>query len=334
MSGASSSAGAWYTRLEPVAPVLPTVRRPDDLRLGECSIFWDGVGAPVLHPNQPVLLGFPQDEGVRRNGGRVGAAAAPVEIRRRLYAMTPSDGSGDVDGGAFGLLDLGDVRVTSDLENSQAAIGEVVAAVLAAGAIPIVLGGGHETALGHYLGYANIHRPVAVVNLDAHLDVRPRLDGRGHSGSPFRQMREHPDQPLPGKRYSCLGAQPFSVSRAHAEYVRSAGGMIGWAEDVRGRLPEQLKQCCQVAAADGWQVYVSVDWDVICAADFPGASAPNPVGLSGVEVSAAARAAGATAAVASFDVVEMNPSLDRDGQSSRCAALVVWHFLAGLANRR
>ena len=35
----------------------------------------------------------------------------------------------------------------------QAALGEVVAAILQTGAIPIILGGGHETAYGHYLCY-------------------------------------------------------------------------------------------------------------------------------------------------------------------------------------
>jgi formiminoglutamase len=37
--------------------------------------------------------------------------------------------------------------------------------------------------------------------------------------------------------------------------------------------------------------------------------------------------------VASFEVVEVNPRLDRDGQSARWAALAVWQFLAGLAAR-
>jgi len=54
-------------------------------------------------------------------------------------------------------------------------------------------------------------RAVGVVNLDAHLDVRPFPPGQGHSGSPFRQALEHPTHPLPGDLYCCLGAQPFGV---------------------------------------------------------------------------------------------------------------------------
>jgi formiminoglutamase len=288
----------------------------------------------VLRRNQPVLIGFPQDEGVRRNGGRIGAAAAPGEIRKRLYALTPWDCRRNVDLGAAGLFDMGNVCVTVDLEASQAALGEVVAAVLTARAVPIVLGGGHETAYGHYLGYANLRLPVAIVNVDAHLDVRPCVEGQGHSGSPFRQALEHATYPLPGKRYTCLGAQPFSVSRAHAEYLRQAGGSIGWAADVRGRLVEHLTNLFSRAVTEGCQTYVTVDADAVATADVPGVSAPNALGLSGVEVCEAARVAGAAGGVASFEVVEVNPAVDRDGQSSRWAALVVWHFLAGLAGRR
>jgi formiminoglutamase len=231
------------------------------------------------------------------------------------------------------LLDLGDVRVGDDLETSQAALGDVVAAVLAAGAIPIVLGGGHETAFGHYLGYAALRRAVSVVNLDAHLDVRPKVDGRSHSGSPFRQMREHADHPLPGNGYACLGAQPFSVSSAHAEYVTQAGGIIRWADELRGRLGQALQLRIDSAAADQCQIYVSLDADIIAAGESPGVSAPNPLGLSGHEICASARIAGNNESVASFEVVEINPSLDRDGQSCRLAAVVVWYFLAGLASR-
>src|ERR687884_322191 len=49
-----------------------------------------------------------------------------------------------------------------------------------------VLVGGHETAYGHYLGYVRAGRPVGIINLDAHLDLRPVEGGRGNSGTPFR----------------------------------------------------------------------------------------------------------------------------------------------------
>jgi len=65
----------------------------------------------------------------------------------------------------------------------------------------------------------------------------------------------------------------------------------------------------------------------------PGVSAPNPTGLIGDDVLACARIAGKSMCVSSFDLVEINPCFDRDGQSARWAALAIWHFLVGLAGR-
>jgi formiminoglutamase len=305
--------------------------RADDPRLGECVELWSG-GAAELR-RRPVLIGFPQDEGVRRNGGRPGAAEAPRAVRHWLYRLTPFDAGSGADLARLGLLDLGDVRTDGGLEASQEALGEVVAAALTAGALPLVLGGGHETAYGHYLGYARAGWVVGVINLDAHLDVRPYPPGQGHSGSPFRQAMEHPTHPLPGNLYCCLGDQPFSVSRPHADYVRQRGGTIRWHSEVTGRLVEELGRQCHRITANGCPVYLTVDADVVRAADVPGVSAPNPLGLDGAEVAACCRAAGETPGVSSFDLVEINPQLDRDGQSARWAALAVWHFLAGLASR-
>ena len=85
--------------------------------------------------------------------------------------------------------------------------------------------------------------------------------------------------------------------------------------------------------ADGCHVYGSLDADVVGAADVPGVSAPNLSGLPGRKVLACARAAGYSAVVTSFDVVEINPRYDRDSQSARWAAVVIWNFLIGLGQR-
>jgi formiminoglutamase len=176
-------------------------------------------------------------------------------------------------------------------------------------------------------------RPVAILNFDAHLDVRPHPPGHGHSGSPFRQALDHPTHPLPGHRYLCLGAQPASISREHLHFVRERGGRVHWAPEVAHSLERVFRRECERLRTDSCSLYVTLDADVVRAADVPGVSAPNPLGLGAAEVVACARLAGATPAVASFDVVEINPTLDRDGQSARWAALAVWHFLAGLARR-
>ncbi len=332
MSAASSSGAAWSTRLEPVSPPDDLPRRPDDPRLGEVAEFWRGDPA-ALRPGRPVLIGFPQDEGVRRNGGRVGAAEAPREIRRWLYRLVPWDCETQSDLASLAPLDLGNVRVDGTLEETQAALGEVVGAVVRSGAVPIVLGGGHETAYGHYLGYVAAGLPVGVINVDAHLDVRPLLDGKGHSGSPFRQMMEHPTHPLPGECYVCLGAQPHGVARLHLAYAQRRGAVVRWASDYQASAGLGFRHACERLATRRGHVCLSVDADVVGVREVPGVSAPNVAGVPARDVLQCARIAGGNAAVSSFDLVEINTRYDRDGQRARWAALVVWNFLVGLTQR-
>jgi formiminoglutamase len=332
MPGALSSGDRSFTRLEPAQFTREVLRRPDDPRLGDVIELWQGHAA-ALTPGRAVLIGFPQHEGVRRNGGRLGAAEAPAEIRRWLDRLVPCDCQAEVVLAAPPPLDLGNVRVAGEMEDTQVELGNVIAAVLHRGAIPIVLGGGHETAYGHFLGYAAEQRKVGIINIDAHLDLRPPVNGKWHSGSSFRQALEHRTHPLTGDRYVCLGAQPHSVSHQHWLFAREQGCTVRWCNEVRHSLEQHFLEAVHGLTAAGCQVYVTIDADAVQAADVPGVSAPNSTGLSGAAVAACARLAGSSAQVTSLDVVEINPRFDRDGESSRWGALVVWNFLMGLASR-
>jgi formiminoglutamase len=258
---------------------------------------------------------------------------APREIREWLYRLTAWDPQANVDLEVFPPLDLGDIR-QAGMEEMQNALAQVVAEVLRRGGVPIILGGGHETAYGHYLGYVSAQRRIGIVNLDAHLDIRPLADGKGHSGSPFRQALEHPVQPLEGKHYVCLGAQLYATSRDQFLYAQQRGCVVRWREEVSPGLDQHFRRELDRLANEGFPVYLSIDADVVRAADVPGVSALNPAGIPGDQVARCARLAGQCTAVSSLDLVEINPLLDRDGQSARWAALVLWHFLMGVGSRR
>jgi formiminoglutamase len=296
--------------------------------LGDIAEFWRG-DPSALRPGRVAIVGFPQDEGVRRNGGRVGAAEGPAAIRKQLYRLTPWEPRHDVDLNTSPPLDCGDIRIQSPLESSQLALGQVVSHLLQSNVVPVVLGGGHETAYGTFLGYVEADTTVAIVNLDAHLDVRPFCPGQCHSGSPFRQALEHPSSLL--CRYVCMGVQSFSVSREHVRYVLERGGSILWYDQVGGKLTDRFRIELGGDSSGDSAVHISLDADVVRAADVPAVSALNPLGLPGDDLVACAWFAGQSCRVKSFELVEINPRLDRDGQSARWAAVVVWTFLVGRA---
>ena len=289
--------------------------RPSDPRLGD----WLR-DAGLEARTRVALLGFPSDEGVRRNGGRPGAALGPAAIREALYRMTPDAR----DPAPFEALldraaDLGDLEVTGDVEADQARLGQRVGALLEAGVVPVVLGGGHETAFGHFLGHVEAGRSVWALNWDAHADVRPLEDGRAHSGSPFRQMLDHPSGRCAG--YTVAGLLPWRMAAAHA----AVPDRVVWAGDLTAEAARDL-----VAGLDA-PALASFDLDAVDAA--PGVSAPGVGGLPVGVWLGAAEACGRSPRVASVDVVELNPLHDADGRTATLAALTVWHVLRGLARR-
>ena len=295
---------------------------PDDPRLGRWLGRQRDLPDARLGGTRVVLVGFPSDEGVRRNGGRPGAATGPAANREALFAMTPDASNYD----AFAALldrtaDLGDVRVTGDVEADQQRLGDVLTPILADGIVPIVLGGGHETAYGHVLGYVGAGLTPEILNFDAHADVRPYPQG-AHSGSPFRQAIEAGQC----ARYRVAGLQPHRTARAHAAFVCEPGGLV-WQHEL------DAARVMGIAAEARAPTLATFDLDAVDAAHAPGVSAPNASGLSASLWLRAAYETARSPHVASFDLVEMNPTYDVDGRTARLAALSVWTFLKGIAER-
>jgi formiminoglutamase len=308
--------------LVPPTVDLP-VTAPEDPRVGHL-LGKDAAAARV------VIVGFPTDVGVRRNGGRPGAAGAPAEIRRYLYRRTPDARVPAMAALLTSTVDAGDVVTGEDLEGDQEKLGEVVAAALARGAFPIVLGGGHETAYGHFLGYVRAGRAVTLLNWDAHADVRPLRPEGGHSGSPFRQALQHPSGLARG--YTVAGLLPHSVAADHLSFIAEHQGRFLFRDALD---PAAIRAAYRGQPPPGGPVatMASFDIDAVDQAHAPGVSAPATSGMSSALWLMAAHEAGRNLAVTSADVVETNPALDRDGQTARLAALTVWWMLRGIAER-
>jgi formimidoylglutamase len=248
-------------------------------------------------------------------------------LRRFLSRLTPGDG-GELD--ALALHDLGDG--TADLgtiEEVHAAVEEATHAALQSGACVVLLGGGHDGAFAtHSALLRAVSGLVSAINVDAHLDVRPLRDGLITSGTPFRRLAERWKE-----RYSLveLGIQPQHNARAHREWAAAHGFKILPLREIRGRVADAFAGALQSSAQ---AIAVSLDLDSVEASSAPGVSAPCPDGLSAADLYACARAAGRDARVRVLDVMELAPPLDIDSQTARLGAAAIWHFLAGIAERR
>jgi formiminoglutamase len=272
------------------------------------------------------LISFPSDEGVAINGGRPGASKAPELILEYLLKLTPH--ASYTEEHLSLLSTVGNNRTIScsgRVGDDQVQLGDEVSSLLNKQVIPVILGGGHETSFGHFLGYAHSETPVHIINIDAHTDVRNLKDGKAHSGSPFRQAIEDPSGMC--RSYNVFGLNPAAVSAKHLEYAGQHG------EAVFEQSTTLLRVIDLLNSLGSSPVMITMDMDVVCQADAPGVSAPNSSGISKELWLNLAFEFGKHSNVTSFDLCEVNPAHDRDHQTVRLAALTVWNFLLGVALR-
>ncbi|OWY38133.1 formimidoylglutamase [Xenophilus sp. AP218F] len=289
-----------------------------DAAEGEAARRWHQLVQPLVEGCPPgiALIGFACDEGVRRNQGRVGAAGGPHALRRALanLAWHPT----------LPLYDAGDVACDGDLDTAQQVLGHVVKAVAAAGHLPLVLGGGHETAYGHWLGLADAHpgTRIGIVNFDAHFDLRRA--GEATSGTPFAQIAADCARRGQHFRYLCLGVAETANTQALFEQARQLGvewrldtEMTGWQlPDIRGQLADFLD------SVDA--VYLTIDLDVLPAAQMPAVSAPAAYGVDIAVVEALAARIARSGKLVGADLVEFNPEYDIDSHGAKAAARLAW----------
>jgi formiminoglutamase len=297
-------------------------QRAGDPRIGHTL----GTNAGSTDGERVQIIGFPFDEGVKLNGGRPGAFEAPPVVRKYFYKFTPDAQNAEAYSKLISQsLDCGDLVCKGEIAAAQAELGKQVATVLKSGAIPVILGGGHETTFGHFLGYVEQKKPVHLVNFDAHPDVRERIEGKSHSGSSFRDALEHSSGLAKG--YSVFGLQPHACASSHLEYLRKNNHSVVWAKEV------DSKKISNFFSSLSEHALVSIDIDAIDQAFAPGVSAPINGGMQPNTLLDFAFEAGRCKNVCSLDIVEVNPKFDRDDQTSRLAALTLWHFLRGVAAR-
>jgi formiminoglutamase len=274
-----------------------------------------------------VIFGVPTDEGIIRNGGRPGAALAPDEIRKYLHKLTPfSDEVSTLE--SLSIVDLGNVSATT-LEEMHGNARELTTRLITGGKIVIALGGGHDVTYPLAAGFSKAMSgtPWSLVNVDAHLDVRPKKNGLHHSGSSFRLLIE--EGHLPGDRFTELGIQSFAFSREHYEWAMDQGASIMLYDDVSNVVVASAA----TLASEQQMHYLSFDIDCVRSSDAPGCSAPSPIGLTAYEACAIARIAG-THRTTMFDIVEVSPPHDIDSRTSRLAARMIAYFLAGIAESK
>ena len=287
---------------------------------------WRAINADVA------ILGAPYDFGTQfRPGARFGPRA--VREASTLFSFGHAGAYDHEDDcvylpAAVRIVDIGDADIIhTDTVTSHANIRTGVQAILAAGALPVVIGGDHSInipCIEAFEGQGDIH----ILQIDAHLDfVDVRHGVKFGHGSPMRRAAEKPWV----KGLTQVGIRNVSsTAREGYDAARAMGSDILSVRQTRALGPKAVI----ARIPPGARVYVSIDIDGFCPSIAPGTGTPSHGGFLYYEVLEMLQALARSHDVVGIDLVEVAPDYDHSGSTAILAAQVLLNFLGFIFHAR
>ena len=245
------------------------------------------------------IVGLPYDG---TSSYRPGARFGPNAIRKASWGMETYSPNLGRDLGDLKICDLGDLEIPfGNKETALAKIKEAIEKIIDDGKYPVLLGGEHLITLPVVEGFRNRFRDLAVVQFDAHTDLRDEYLGETLSHSTV--MRRVLEVIGTGRLFQ-FGVR--SGSSEEFSYANDIGSLYDFSEDGFHRAMKSIKDK---------PLYISLDLDVLDPSILPGTGNPEPGGIDFNEMICGLQILG-KARVIGFDVVELSPNHDPSEVSS------------------
>jgi arginase len=279
------------------------------------------------------IIGAALDLGAGRRGVDMGPSAiryAGLDDRLRTLGFSVED-LGNVEVAIAEAASEGDphARFLAEIKDANARIAGLVGHSTARGAAPVVLGGDHSLAIGTLGGLAAKHGAGGVVWFDAHGDLNtPETSPSGNvHGMPLAAaLGLAPETfasdawPLPAldpEHVALVGIR--SLDEGERDLVHELGVAVYTMSDLDRRGVEPVLREALERVSGASFVHVSLDMDVIDPEVAPGVGTPVRGGLSYREAHLAMELVAEWGEFGSFEVVEVNPVLDRENATGRLA---------------
>jgi agmatinase len=230
------------------------------------------------------------------------------------------------------VVDLGDADIVhTDTEKSHANIEYGVRKILAAGALPVVLGGDHSVNIPCINAFDEdcaANGPIHVVQIDAHLDfVDVRHGVRNGHGNPMRRAAEKPY--VTG--LSQLGIRNVSsTAKDGYEAARGMGSDILSVRQIRKLGVEAV--LARIPA--GARYYVTIDIDGFDPSIAPGTGTPSHGGFIYYEVLELLARLAQRGKIVGVDLVEVAPDYDHSGSTTTLAAQILMNLIGRIMHSR
>jgi len=279
------------------------------------------------------VIGAALDLGAGRRGVDMGPSAiryAGLNDRLEQLGIGCSDW-GNVETVVAEAAESGspEARFLDEIKETCERIARAVARAVGGGRTPVVLGGDHSIALGTLGGLALVHGPGAALWLDAHGDLHtPETSPSGNvHGMPLgAALGRAPEVfasdawPLPEldpERVVLLGVR--SLDDAERDFVRERGIAVYTMSELDRRGVEPVVREALERVEGAPFVHLSLDMDVVDPEVAPGVGTPVRGGLSYREAHLAMELVAESGLLASLEIVEVNPILDRGNETAALA---------------
>ena len=206
---------------------------------------------------QYVILGVPEDAGVRANRGRPGADKAWQATICTLLNIQHNQFNNGSKLALLGHLGFADEIAKAhispqtrpeDLHTLICTIDTVLTSVIKRivelGKTPIVIGGGHNNAYGMIKGTSlGLGCPVNSLNIDAHTDLRPTNYRHSGNGFLYAFNEGYLD------KYFCFGLHENYTLQTNLDFIADHSDRIGYNtfEDMRIRMTKDVMTEAQKA---------------------------------------------------------------------------------------
>ena len=228
----------------------------------------------------------------------------------------------------FALADAGNLKTASaDGPGNRELIRDATEEIIAAGAVPMMIGGDDSTPIPFIEGVAALG-PVTIVQVDAHIDWREERYGERFGFS--STMRRASELGHVERIIQC-GMRGLGSARAEeVEIARSWGAEIVTARTIHAHGIEAILEHVPAGAT----CLFTIDCDALDAGIMPAVMAPEPGGLTFTQVTELIHGLAAKARIAAFDMIEFVPARDVTGTASITAARIVVNAIGALARSK
>ena len=273
---------------------------------------------------------MPFDHGVVLINGRPGTRFGPKKIKQEFFKLTKRQKCfKDVR-----VIDYGNiVPVSKNVKKTHEKVTLTVKRIIKNGVIPIVVGGSHDISFGSGKAMFQVYKKIGQINIDAHYDVRPVVDGKITSGTPFRRLLE--GKYLCGKDFVELGVHAPKNLPEHGEYLKKQKATLIKLDFINKiGIEKSMNRALTVSGKNTNAVIFDIDIDGVMKRFAPGCSAPGMQGFTKKQILQAAYMAGKNKNVKLFNLMEVSPIHDINNKTVKLAAELISSFINGLNKRR